>query len=192
MTHNQSYYIVMGNATSAVLSDGTTITVDGAFIAPGTGITLNGPPGFAWTGFLYTQVPFVVEKFVLLNGIVYARDFNGNIYQYGGSDGDTYDHCPVQVETPWLDGKKPGTRKQGTNVDISMSGNWFTKAAMDYKTSPTPYKVICTRSSPTFDPQSFPYSMEGTHFKIRSTTSDAIQAVLSALLFHYNDAGETK
>jgi hypothetical protein len=191
------YYFDIGNATQLDVpttpggeTDPITLTESGTFL-PDSGVALTpaqltGPAGVAFTGHVYEQTPFTVDKMIVTNGVVYLHDTDGWYYTYG----PTYDHCIARVETPWLDNKKPATKKQGTNVDISMQGNWLTKAAMDYKTTPTPFKLVTEKSSPTFDPQSFPYSNNGTHFKLKSQCADALKAVLSSLIFHYTDAGE--
>lgn len=132
------------------------------------------------------QTTFVPERFVVFNGQVYCRA-GDNLFQYGGSTGQIYDNCVAIAEVPYLDLKKPSTRKMATGFDVAMSGAWTLKAGMDPRTGTL--EDVYSASTHSFDAGHVPYSSQGTHVKVRAVSSGSAAAILSELIFKYQ-AGE--
>lgn len=137
-----------------------------------------------------TQTAFVPEKFVVWKGQVYSRagDF---LFTYGGSDNNTYDACVASWETPWLDAKTPGHRKESKSVDIALIGAWQLKAGMD-PVSGTLVEVYNNASTvlSSYDLGTVPYSDRGTHFKMFGQTTGSTAAKVGMLLFKYEQGDE--
>ncbi len=143
------------------------------------------------------QTAFTPEKFVVSNGQVYVRDTAGKVFQYGGSDNNTYDNCQATVELPWLDLKEPATVKQGMGVDVAMAGAWVVQASMNPRGSLVTVIDRGSTTSPsmtadsTFDIGHFSFSGNGTHIKLKAISgANATRAKLGSLTFIYNPANK--
>lgn len=134
------------------------------------------------------QTAFTPSKFVVYNGQVYCRDAN-SFYLYGGAAGTTYDSVIPTVETPYLDGKKPGTRKNGKGIDAIFTGPWTIYASMDPKTDNQNPCFLYNEAS-TYN-EVIPYTDTGFHFKLKAVGSGNTAAKLSSFIFHF-DEGEEK
>lgn len=208
LTNGVVYSWTPGANEVALTVGGVSYQAAASFLySAGQTVSLQGVPNTSYTGSLisHVQTTFTPEKFVVFNGQVFVRDTSGNVFQYGGTNNQTFDYCVCTVETPWLDVKnKVSTKKQSTGIDAVTSGSgvvtnssWDLFASMDYLTNVSPVtmkqlKVADNLSSP--DQGVLPFRATGTHVKLRAKTSvvKAEAATLSALVWHYNDAGEKK
>lgn len=143
-------------------------------------------PTYIQAGLIVTFAPTL---FLTHLNQVWARD-GDNFFQYGGSNGNTYDTIPCIAETPWLENKTPATIKKGTAVDASFTGTWKIEASMDM-TNGT-YEQVFNGASPsaTYEGGTFAFTSEGTHFRMRATCTSMGLASLGALIFHYDKANE--
>jgi hypothetical protein len=185
------------HASGTSLTCGTTVlTASGGFVATATTATEVGTTGTL----VRVDTGFTPEKFVVYNNQIYLRSTTGKIYQYGGSNGNTFDHSRAIVEMPWLDLKSPTIRKQGKGIGAAMSGAWTVQASMDPRQ--TSYTEVINRgsvSSPstvadsTHDVGHFPYNANGTHIKLKaiSSPSAATAAKLERIVFQYTQANVT-
>lgn len=139
---------------------------------------------FLSAGVIYCSATYLGVSYLMRYLNTFPADANISL--------DGYDISPATIETPWLDGKKPANLKQSTSVDYEMESSWLLKASMDYRTGVSTLKTIASTGTPTPDMGSLAFSAQGTHFKLQATTSAKSQAVLSALIWHYNDMGEKK
>ena len=133
------------------------------------------------------QTAFTPEKFVVFQGQVYARAGNF-LYRYGGADNNTYDACVASWETPWLDSKTPGHRKESKSIDVAMSGAWKLEAGMDPVSGILIEVYNGTQSS--YDMGTVPYSDRGTHLKLKGSTTGATAAKVGMLLLKYEQGDE--
>jgi hypothetical protein len=202
---HSSYTLVAGHVytwtkgNSIALTAGTTVlTASGTFVFSGGSVDLQGVPNVGITAVMTDQVQttFVPEKFIVHQGQVFVRATSGDVFSLGGTLGTTYDFCIATVETPWLDVKnKVSTKKQSTGVDEVAVGAWDMYASMDYRTGVSTLKKVKPADSIASPDQGvLPFRATGTHVKLQAKTSavKAEAAILSALVWHYNDAGEKK
>lgn len=142
----------------------------------------------AWSKYLPTyelagvQTTFVPTQFTTHKGQVYARAGDA-LYLYGGSDNNTYDNARCDFELPWLDYKTPGTFKQTNGLDVGFQGAWQFEASCDPQSGIA--SVVYTGNNPTFLTGKKPWSMRGTHFKIKGHTTGSTYARVSTTIAHY-------
>lgn len=194
------YYWTKGANESSFSSGSTSLSASGGFTADSTSATVLGLPSGAYTGTLArVDTAVVPEKFVVYNGQVYFRASNGKIYRYGGSDGNTYDHCRATVELPWLDLGQPSVSKQFQAIDAAFSGTWAFSMAANPRTSA--YTTVISRGSSTspsmvedstFDIGRFPFSGYGTHIKIKAVSGIAATAAKLGKISVVYEGGATK
>ena len=198
LTVGTSYYWTKG-ANDTSFSDGTTtLTSSGGFIAAdvtGTGV---GTALAAVTATLVkTDNSFTPTKLVVYNGQIYIRGSDNNIYRYGGSDNNTFDHCRAVAELPWLDLKEPSTKKQLLGIDAAFVGHWQIQTSMNPRAST--FVTAIDRGSQTapnmvddstFDVGRFAASGNGTHIKIKATSWTDDAAKLGKLSVIYKISGE--
>lgn len=133
------------------------------------------------------QTAFVPQKMVTFKGQVYCRDAVA-LYRYGGTDNNTYDNVVCTVETPFLDLKKPGTRRSARGIGVAMVGAWTIKAGMDSVSGIL--DTVYAASTQSFDQGIIPWSSQGTHVKFQAKTTGATAATLSEFVFHYDEGDE--
>lgn len=74
---------------------------------------------------------FTIQDWTVSNSTLWVRDTDGNIYVYGGEDGQQYDDCEVTVTTPYI---VPGgwlNRKDMEMLAMVSTGNWTVFASFD-------------------------------------------------------------
>ena len=74
---------------------------------------------------------FTISDHTISNSTLWVRDTLGNVYLYGGDDGQQYDSCKVTVTTPYI---SPGGRIARKDMEMLMmvsTGNWLVTAGFD-------------------------------------------------------------
>jgi hypothetical protein len=145
-----------------------------------------GPKITAWSQF---TMPFTTQHIVSCNGRIFIRDTANNLYVYGGIDGATYDNCGVDVRLPYLDGKKPGHKKQFQAFDATVTGNWRVALSYDFN-NPDAEETICTISQPTWNAGAAEAQGYDSHFSLRFYNNDTAAATISNCAIHYNMADD--
>ena len=146
-----------------------------------TATVAGGAAGGPYPGVLLET--FTPEKMELYNGAIYVRSTLGKVYQYGGSNGNTYDASPCAWETPWLDAKSAATSKLGSGMDAGLEGGWALSLGMDPVSAVL--KEIYRNNVSSFSRGVIPSTMKGTHFKVRGVTTGAEYARFSSFAFHF-------
>jgi hypothetical protein len=146
-------------------------------------------PGIAaWSTY---EPGFTVENLTYLNGLIYCRA-NNAVYVYGGTDGNTYDNCQVEVVMPFLDGGKPAHVKSFQAIDMTCEGTWKVYAGLD-STAPNERDYIALVEGSTFDLQRILAAGMGTHIGVSMKTAPDYfgYARISNFAAHFNinDAG---
>lgn len=138
-----------------------------------------------------TPVTFVVNKFVVYKGQVFAWDKTAaKVYQYGGTDNNSYDSTVATLETPWLDLKTPGTIKTAQGINAAFTGTWNVSISMDPVAGDSGLESRWSSSDYTFDRGLVPVQGFGSHVKFKAVSSGSGAAVFSALMFHYQPGDE--
>ena len=145
-----------------------------------------GPKVTAWSNF---TLPFTVQHAVTCGGRIFIRDTANNLWLYGGIDAKTYDNCGVEVRLPYLDGKKPGHRKQFNAFDATISGTWRVAVSFDYN-NPDAEETIGTFSTPTWSAGRAEMQGYDSHFSLRFYNDDALPATISNCAAHYEMADD--
>jgi hypothetical protein len=140
-----------------------------------------GPKITAWSQF---NLAFTAAHAVTCGGRIFLRDTADNIWIYGGIDGTAYDNCGVEIRLPYLDGKKPGHKKQFAAVDATVSGTWTVKVSLDFN-NPEAEETVATISVPTWNAGAGELQGYDSHFSLRFYNTDAAPATLSNCAIHY-------
>lgn len=127
---------------------------------------------------------FNVIELVQKDGAVFVRCDTDKIYQYGGADGATYDSCAVTVSLPFLDGGKPGHRKQLSGFDMTCDGVWKVSIGADVS-SPTAYDECCTVTNSTWGGGRKEAQHLGSHFSVKFESAAAGAARIGNLALHF-------
>lgn len=142
----------------------------------------------AWGTYLPTynasgvQTLFVPVKFEQYQGRVYCTD-NIALYQYGGTDNNTYDNSVATVQAPFFDLKKPSHNKTAGGIDADVTGNWEIYATSDWINDTMIDAAALTQAS--FDQNWIPFNATGTHFTMQAKTTGSTAAKISELILHY-------
>lgn len=190
------------SALGVIINAATGTTGYVASAASGTGIVLSKATGIdnnpsltfgaaITTGtysIAYTKTAFVPLSFVVHEGQVYV-DATDAIYQYGGTDNKTYDHCTSTVSTAWLAANKPGTYKHAKGVDVIWDQIWTLSLGMNFDAGTR--SEVYSSADPSFGAGGIPSNGYGTHFSMSATSAAAARSVLSSLIFHYKEGNET-
>lgn len=125
---------------------------------------------------------FSPRMMTIHEGQVIIRGDNNKLYALGGIVKGTlqYDGVTVTATTPWLDGKKPKTRKNSESIGAAFAGAWKIEAGMQPSTGTL--RTVIQQGSPTtptetvdssLDLPVFPFTESGTHIQIKATSSTA-------------------
>lgn len=142
-------------------------------------IDINQP----FDGKLTKLVPFVPVKFGVYQGQVWVRDSNGNIYQYGGADNNTYSACGVTARIPYLSADMPATRKHFNSVDAAFEGSWTVSVSTDYTTDA--YKLVYANSFSSFQLGKVAMNRHATHYSMQFQEFGNAYALFSSALMHF-------
>ncbi len=125
---------------------------------------------------------FVPIKFVTYQGQVWCLDSTGRVYQFGGSDNNTYSQCGMTVVTPFFDSGKPATNKTYSALDCAFEGTWNVHVSPDYVLQK--YKSIYNNTISSFQLQRIPVESQGTHYSMKFVESGTGYARFSSALMH--------
>lgn len=129
---------------------------------------------------------FTPEIFGVYNGQVWVRDNSNNAYVYGGTNGHTFDATQMTVEIPFYDAKRPGDNKQLIAFDLDVSGvtaKWNVSVSTDWIDGTFTQEASIGQA--TFDQGWLECTMQGTHFSMQVTTTDASAATLASIIMYY-------
>lgn len=136
----------------------------------------------AWSRF---TLPFNVVSMTTVGTSVYVQDDQGNIYIYGGTDGETYDATVAHIRTPHLSADKPTVLKKATAVAAIVQGSW-TMSLGATADNTTFFEPIANINGPTVVHQLVPAVARSTHFAMDLQSSGSGPAILSSLAIDYN------
>jgi hypothetical protein len=131
----------------------------------------------AWSTF---KPGFVVRNFALVENRMFVNDSNGNIYLYGGLDGNTYDSTAVTVRTPHMSADSPTENKRIKSVDVMCQGQWAINIGM-LPNNTEAFELCATVQDNTYGLMSIPFAGYGTHFGLHMTHQAPGPATLSAV-----------
>jgi hypothetical protein len=117
-----------------------------------------------------------------------VRDTNGNIYQYGGPDNNTYSACIVTAKTPYSPVDAPATRKHFYGIDAAFEGEWAVSVSTDFIADT--YKLIYANSAPSFQRGSESMNRYGTHYSLLLQETGAGYGLFSMATMHFNMGDE--
>jgi hypothetical protein len=121
-------------------------------------------------------------------GQVWIRDTNGNFYQYGGTNNQTYENCGVEFTTPYLNAETPGTQKRFTAMDVALEGTWAIGFSSDYIANT--YTNVLNESQSSFQAGTHLVMRYATHFSLNGLESGNGYARFSSALIYYTQALE--
>jgi hypothetical protein len=167
-------------------------------------LVLSYFPGPKITAWSYFTLPFTVQHAVTCGGKIFIRSTANRLYVYGGSAGNSYDNCGVEVRLPYLDGKKPGHRKLFQAVDATVSynrpsdppdpaepttGSWRVAVSFD-PTNPAAEETIAVINKPTWNIGASELQGYDSHFSLRFYNDDDKPVTLSNCAVHYEMADD--
>jgi hypothetical protein len=149
-----------------------------------------GPKITAWSEYTLPELGAAkVAHVVTCNGRIFIRDTADNIWIFGGITGNEFNNCGVKVRLPYLDGKKPGHKKQFSAIDATVSGTWTIKISFDFN-NPDAEELIATISVPTWNVGAGELQGYDSHFSLRFENNDTLAATLSNCAVHYEMADD--
>lgn len=137
----------------------------------------------AWSTY---DLDFPVSDFVALDGRVWARG-GDTLYLLGGADGKTYDAAPVEVDTPYIDGRQIATFKDFAAIDVVCEGEWSIYANTD-PNNPTAESLVAIVDGTTLGLDALGFIGHSPIVKFRLVASLPGPAKLSKLIVHYTPA----
>ncbi len=142
----------------------------------------------AWTNYV---LPVVCTEVATLDGRVWMRGADDQLYLYGGLDGATYgDTYDVIAELPLLDADRPVTFKQFIGFDISCRGQW----SVDFGTlpdNPAARSRVAIVDKPTYAMERIGMEGVGTHAGFLLSHRGPGRAAVAAMIVHFQ-SGETE
>lgn len=177
-------YTWIKNDATQLVCGSITLTKSGSFIAD----DIHATPSAGSSSELTENTPFVPRKFGVYQGQVWVRDTNGNIYQYGGADNNTYENCGVKARTPFLSADMPATRKHFSGIDAAFEGTWSVSVSTDYQTEV--YKQIYAKTFSSFQLGSISMNRHSTHYSLLFMEDSAGYALFSSAAMHFTQEDE--
>jgi len=129
---------------------------------------------------------FTVDKWVAMDGALYARS-GDTIYTLGGSNGQTYDDCEVEVELPYIDGRQVATWKKFTGLDLICTGEWAVYINTDPNVPDVWTKIAIIKDSTISTAPRLKLDMTGESpmIKLRFLNQRSGPATLSKVVVHF-------
>jgi hypothetical protein len=154
-----------------------------------------GPKITAWS--MYT-LNFTVKHAVTCGGRIFFRSIDDIIYAFGGITGTEFDNCGVEVRLPYLDGKKPGHKKQFAAIDATVNGPsqlgpatgaWRVAVSFDFNNADQE-ETVGTINAPTWNMGASELQGYDSHFSLRFYNNDTGAATISNCAIHYSVADD--
>ncbi|WLB24960.1 hypothetical protein QIH85_24065 [Bradyrhizobium japonicum] len=145
-----------------------------------------GPKITAWSQY---EPGFNITAAAVYQHRIMVRDDQNNIYAYGGTDGLTYDDCPVEVIFPFHAGDQPATNKRYTGINAACQGQWEVSAGFN-PIDDSAEDYLGLLDGPNFVGGKFPMYGESTHMSLRLRCFSDGPASISNMIVHY-DLGAT-
>ncbi len=133
-----------------------------------------------------------VADWCVIGETVIFRNFNDEIYIYGGYDDATYDDSEVEVILPFMDMGRPGTVKKFTGMDLVCEGKWdveFTTKSCGEDRPERWVKIGEIDGNTRSIPRVF-FQDTGTHIAFRLTTRDVMPARIGEIVVHYQEGAQ--
>jgi len=133
---------------------------------------------------------FIVSEWAIVGRSLYCRGTDNKLYLLGGVDGTTYDNTEAVAYVPYVDAKKPATKKSFTGIDVACEGLWQVEIASDPNNTQA-LETVAYVEGTTFNKGSAPFVAQSTHLAIRLTSKNTGFAKLGSLAIHFEggDAG---
>jgi len=191
LTVGKRYAWTPGAHETKIVCGSATVTGIGSFVATATTAVVTGTGAtVTFTGALAVTTYFTPKKFVTLLGQVYVMGEDGAVYQFGGADGNTYENCGVDAQTPYIDNGSPATIKQFNSIDAGFQGTWQIGVSLDYYTQL--FKQVYSNTQSSFRLGRIGYSGSGTHYSLQFTESGNGYALLGMAAMHIAGQGAEK
>ena len=145
-----------------------------------------GPRITAWS--VYT-VPFVIDYIVTAGEHIFIRSGN-DLYLFGGTTGEEYDNCGVEVRFPYLDAGKPGHMKMFEALDATVEGSWRAAVSYDFN-NPAAEEQLGTLTAPTWNMGRFALQGYSSHISMRFYNENAAPATLANAAIHFHMGDDT-
>ena len=136
----------------------------------------------AWSVF---QPGFTVDSMVVNDQQVWVRDTNNQLYLYGGTDGNTYDSCPVEVATQFVDGGSPSAFKRLQSFDAAVLGTWDVEVMVDPRKNKVVQRIGQIDES-TFRGGAVTVTARCNHMALRFTSAYPGPATISSAILHFD------
>jgi hypothetical protein len=127
-----------------------------------------------------------------IGSTIAMRNFNDQVFVYGGLDGATYDTSEVEVVTPFMDMGRPGTSKDFRGIDLVCRGRWRVEIctnAPPYGQEPV-WTTVAEFDGSSRSGSRILFQAKGPHIAVRLTCSEAIAARISEVVIYYNEAAQ--
>lgn len=134
----------------------------------------------AWSTY---EPGFAVEALAYANGRIYARA-NDTIYLYGGTTGNEYDNCEVEVTIPYLDGGKPAHTKTIQALDMACENAWTLSVGTDVS-APDARMFSGTIDNSSYMLGRLLHFGIGTHVSVKAVCQSDGYARLGNMAIHY-------
>jgi hypothetical protein len=141
-----------------------------------------GPKITAWSQY---EPGFNITAAAVYQHRIMVRDDQNNIYAYGGTDGLTYDDCPVEIIFPFHAGDQPATSKAYTGINAACSGQWEVSAAFN-PSDENAEDYLGLLDGSNFLEGKFPMYGRSTHMSLRLRCFTDGPANLSNMIVHYD------
>lgn len=154
-------------------------------------------PGAKVAGWTWYEPGFVVDRFANSKTRLWLRslagskvpggdatDLWGSIYLYGGDSGNEYDTSPVTCWLPFLNGGKPGHRRDITGVDIAAKGGWRVEFLINPRNE-TDIVHGGRAEGVTYNLEDVGMLGATTHVSVRLTREEASAASVSNVAIHW-------
>lgn len=131
-----------------------------------------------------------IKHLVRSNTRLYARA-GRTIYLYGGDNNDAYpeDGTEYKIGLPYLDGKKPGTRKNFEGFDVACEGTWAVRFLVDPADDTIGFDVGTFTKTTYYDLRGAAIG-DFTHVAVELTCTSGGYASISNLCIHYEGENE--
>lgn len=176
-----THEVSITNGTQVLKKTGAFVAMATTAVVIGTGATVS------FTGALTVTTSFVPQKFVTYNGQVWCRA-GDSLYQYGGSDNNSYDNCGLGFTTPYINADEPATNKTFTGCDAAMVGTWALGFSGNYTTGI--FKNVFNGTASTFLFQNIGLNVVSTHYAFNGLENGNGYALFSNVMAHYKQANE--